>query len=98
MLRLSSPAWLAQPRTTSSIGDNGRQFDYMVGQGMTPLQAIRSATIDAARVLGQDDALGSIAAGKAADLVVVACDPLRDIACLQQVRGVIKAGLSISLD
>lgn len=79
-------------------GDNARQFAYMVRYGMTPLQAIRSATIDAARLLGQEKELGSIATGKAADLVAVACDPLQDIECLRQVRGVVKAGISIPLD
>lgn len=79
-------------------GDNGHQFAYMVRHGMTPLQAIRAATIDAARLLGQDRVIGSITAGKSADLVAVACDPLQDIDCLRQVRGVIKAGISIPLD
>jgi imidazolonepropionase-like amidohydrolase len=79
-------------------GDNARQFAYMVRYGMTPLQALRSATLDAARLLGQENALGSIAAGKAADLVAVACDPLQDIECLRQVRGVVKAGTLVPLD
>ena len=73
-------------------GDNARQFAYMVRYGMTPLQAIRSATIDAARLLGRQRELGSITPGKAADLVALACDPLHDVECLRQVRGVIKAG------
>lgn len=79
-------------------GDNARQFAYMVRWGMTPLQAIRSATLDAARLLGKEKELGSIAPGKAADLVAVACDPLHDIECLRQVRGVVKAGRPVSLD
>lgn len=79
-------------------GDNARQFAYMVRYGMTPLQAIRAATIDAARLLGQEQELGSIAVGKAADLVAVACDPLQDIECLRQVRGVVKEGKSLALD
>ncbi|MGN6738419.1 amidohydrolase family protein, partial [Dyella sp.] len=60
-------------------GQNARQFAYMVRWGMTPLQAIRSATIDAARLLGKEKELGSIAPGKAADLVAVGCDPLHDV-------------------
>jgi imidazolonepropionase-like amidohydrolase len=79
-------------------GQNARQFAYMVRWGMTPLQAIRSATIDAARLLGRQKELGSIAPGKAADLVAVGCDPLHDVDCLRQIRGVIKAGTPVSLD
>ena len=79
-------------------GDNARQFAYMVRYGMTPLQAIRSATIDAAHLLGKQQQLGSIAPGKAADLIAVACDPLRDVACLREIRGVIKAGTPFPLN
>ncbi len=79
-------------------GDNARQFAYMVRYGMTPLQAIQSATIDSARLLGQDKLLGSVALGKAADLIAVGCDPLQDVECLRDVRGVIKSGKPVSLD
>lgn len=79
-------------------GDNARQFAYMVKYGMSPLQAIRAATLDAATLLGRQDTLGSIAPGKFADAVAVACDPLADIACLRQVRGVVKEGRRIALD
>jgi imidazolonepropionase-like amidohydrolase len=65
---------------------------------MTPLQAIRAATIDAARLLGKEKELGSIAPNKAADLVAVACDPLQNVECLRQVQGVVKDGKSVSLD
>jgi imidazolonepropionase-like amidohydrolase len=79
-------------------GDNARQFAYMVRHGMTPLQAIRAATLQSARLLRREKELGSIAPGKAADLVALACDPLADIACLQQVRGVLKAGVPVARD
>lgn len=79
-------------------GQNARQFAYMVRWGMTPLQAIRAATIDAARLLGKEKELGSIAPGKSADLVAVACDPLHDIDCLRSIRGVVKAGQPVALD
>jgi imidazolonepropionase-like amidohydrolase len=79
-------------------GMNGRQFAYMVRYGLTPMQAIQSATINSARLLGHEREIGSIAPGKAADLVAVGCDPLADIECLRQVRGVIKGGKSISLE
>jgi len=79
-------------------GDNARQFAYMVKYGMTPLQALQSATINSAKLLGKDREIGSIAMGKAADLVAVQCDPLRDIECLRKVRGVVKAGQPVALD
>lgn len=79
-------------------GDNARQFAYMVRYGMTPLQAIRAATLESARMLRKEKELGSIDPGKLADLVALACDPLADIACLQQVRGVVKAGVPVPLD
>ncbi|HEX9706291.1 MAG TPA: amidohydrolase family protein [Steroidobacteraceae bacterium] len=73
-------------------GDNARQFAYMVKYGMTPLGAIRAATIDAAASLGRSQELGSIAPGKFADLVAVQGDPLEDIDRLRHVAGVIKQG------
>jgi imidazolonepropionase-like amidohydrolase len=79
-------------------GDDARQFAYMVRYGLTPLQAIRSATIDSARLLDKDRDLGSISVGKIADLVAVACDPIGNIECLRQVRGVVKDGRTVSLD
>lgn len=79
-------------------GDNARQFAYMVKYGMTPLQALQSATINSARLLGKEKEIGSIAVGKSADLVAVGCDPLRDIECLRKVRGVMKAGQLVALD
>lgn len=60
-------------------GQNARQFAYMVRYGMTPMQAIQSATINAARLLEREGDLGSIAPGRRADLIAVAGDPLTDI-------------------
>ncbi|HYM85816.1 MAG TPA: amidohydrolase family protein, partial [Pseudoxanthomonas sp.] len=79
-------------------GDNGRQFPYMVKYGMTPLQALQSATLVSAELLGKEKDLGSISVGKFADLVAVECDPLQDVECLRKVRGVVKAGQPVSLD
>jgi imidazolonepropionase-like amidohydrolase len=77
-------------------GENARQFAYMVRYGMTPMQAIQSATINAARLLGHDDELGSITPGRRADLVAVAGDPLQDIDLLHRsVAAVMKDGVIV---
>ena len=72
-------------------GDNARQFATMVRFGMTPLQAIRSATIDAAELVGLKDG-GSIEKGKLADLIAVDGDPLGDVRVLEKVQFVMKGG------
>jgi imidazolonepropionase-like amidohydrolase len=64
----------------------------MVRHGMTPIQAIRAATLDAAAALGRGQELGSIAPGRYADLIAVTGDPLADITRLEQVQAVIKEG------
>ena len=69
-----------------------KEFPYMVKYGMTPAQAIRSATSDAAALLGMENEVGSIAEGKYADLVAVKGDPLSDITVLQQIDFVMKGG------
>lgn len=79
-------------------GDNARQFAYMVRYGLTPMDAIRAATINAAQLLGKERELGSLANGKLADLIAVEGDPSIDVDKLRQVRGVIKAGRQVRLD
>ena len=69
-----------------------RELSYMVRYGMTPMQAIQSATSVAAALLDQQENLGSLEPGRFADVVAVAGDPLRDIAELERVRFVMKSG------
>ena len=73
-------------------GINARQFGYMVQWGMTPAQAIRAATLDAATVVGHEGELGSISPGKFADLIAVSGNPLEDARVLESVAHVIKGG------
>jgi imidazolonepropionase-like amidohydrolase len=69
-----------------------KEFSYETKYGMTPMQAIRSATIVAAQMLGQEDKLGTIEAGKFADVVAVPGNPLSDITVMEKVRFVMKDG------
>jgi len=74
-------------------GENAKEFAYMVEAGMPALEAIRSATLSAASLLGQSDRLGSLEPGYAADIVAVSGDPLQDITLLQKVGFVMKEGV-----
>jgi imidazolonepropionase-like amidohydrolase len=74
--------------------DAGRQFAYMVRYGMTPMQAIQSATINSAQLLGRENEIGSIAPGRRADMIAISGDPLQDINLLHSgVVGVMKDGV-----
>lgn len=72
-------------------GRNAEQFRYMVKYGMTPLEAIQSATVNAAEALGRRD-VGVIEKGRYADLIAVKGDPLKDVAILESVAAVVKGG------
>ena len=76
-------------------GLNARQFSYMVRYGMTPMQAIQAATINAAALMGKAADVGSLAPGHYADLIAISGDPLSDIALLEHVDHVIKGGLQV---
>jgi imidazolonepropionase-like amidohydrolase len=76
-------------------GDNARQFAYMVQYGLTPAQAIRSATSDAAELLGRSKQLGRVAPSLFADLVAVDGDPLQDIRALEKIGFVMKGGVKV---
>jgi len=73
-------------------GFNGRQFEVMVRRGMTPMDAIRSATSVAAEHMDMADDVGALAPGRFGDLVAVAGNPLDDITLLQDVQVVVKGG------
>ena len=74
-------------------GENAKEFVFMVENGMSPIEAISSATLEAASLLGISDQLGTIEIGKLADLVAVPGDPTRDIHTMLQVSFVMKEGV-----
>jgi len=75
-----------------SHGDNVRELEAMVAEGMSPLAALRAATSGNAATFGLGDRLGRIAPGYLADLVVVEGDPTREMAALRRVRAVFREG------
>jgi imidazolonepropionase-like amidohydrolase len=73
--------------------NEAKEFGYMVKYGMTPMQAIQSATVVAAELLGEQDRVGVVEPGKLADIVAVRGDPLVDIGVLEHVEFVMKGGV-----
>ena len=73
-------------------GQNAREFAYMVDAGIPPAYALQAATTHAAELLKKSRDLGSVDAGKYADIIAVHGDPLQDIAIMQKVDFVMKAG------
>jgi len=73
-------------------GENGKEFGYMVEAGMPAIEAIQSATIVAAEVLGLENEIGTISPGKQADIVAVDTNPLENINALANVTFVMKGG------
>ena len=73
-------------------GQNARLFRTYVEAGMTPWQALRTATVEAAELLGWQDRVGAVEAGRFADVVAVTGDPLADISALEDVAFVMKGG------
>ncbi len=82
----------------SPHGTNAREFQYMVEAGMKPMDAIRSATIVAAELVGAKDRLGAVSEGMLADLVAVRGDPIADVKRLQDVTFVMKDGAVLKQD
>ena len=74
--------------------DPAREFGWMVKFGMTPEQALRSATVVAADLMGWGDRLGTVETGKLADIVAVSGNPLEDITRLEKVSFVMKDGVA----
>lgn len=82
----------------SSHGDNAQEFALMVEAGMSPAEAIKAATVNAADLLGRADRLGSLEPGKDADIVATAKSPLADVTELERPTFVMKRGVPIKLD
>lgn len=78
----------------SAHGQNAREFALMVGAGMPPAEAIKSATVNAADLLQLSSTIGTIEAGKAADIIAVDRDPLMDIKALERMRFVMRNGVT----
>jgi imidazolonepropionase-like amidohydrolase len=69
------------------------EMELMVEGGLTPIDAIRSATINAARMIGRDKELGSVETGKSADLLILEANPLDDIRAIRRIHRVVKGGV-----
>ena len=82
----------------SPHGRNAEEFVYMVEGGMPPMEAIQSATAVTAELLGIQDQVGTLEAGKTADVVATRGDPLADISTLQNIAFVMKEGVVYKLD
>lgn len=78
--------------TPYAHGLQGLEFQWMVKHGMTPAQAIQSATLTSSTMMGWQDKVGTLEKGKFADVVAVSGDPLQDITELQHVKFVMKGG------
>ncbi|MFN4097587.1 MAG: amidohydrolase family protein, partial [Sphingomonas sp.] len=77
-------------------GTAAGQFKYMVQYGMTPIEAIRAATLNAAEALGRTKDVGAIEVGRYGDLIAVEGDPLKDVTVLTKVTDVIKGGARVA--
>jgi imidazolonepropionase-like amidohydrolase len=91
-VQLGAPIVFATDAAVYPNGLNARQFRIMVQRGMTPMQAIQSATSVAAKTMGWDDRVGALVPGRFGDLVAVKGDPLADITVLERVDTVLKGG------
>ena len=74
-------------------GENAKEFRYMVEAGMSPMEAIISATKTASELLKKEKSLGTVERGKVADIIATECDPLENIDCMEKVVFVMKNGI-----
>ena len=74
-------------------GDNPKQLSRMVTFGMTPMEAMRAATIEGAKLLKQTDNLGSLRPGRYADIIAIRGNPIEDITLMEHVSFVMKGGI-----
>jgi imidazolonepropionase-like amidohydrolase len=79
-------------------GTNANQFPIMVQYGMTPMQAVQAATVDAADALNRSSDVGAIQVGRYGDLIAVSADPMADVSALEHVDFVMKGGEVIRKD
>jgi imidazolonepropionase-like amidohydrolase len=79
-------------------GENAHEFELMVGAGMPPMFVIQAATVNAAALLRHDKDLGSVAAGKIADVVAVPGNPIDDISLMKRISFVMKDGVVYKLN
>ncbi|MFT6407597.1 MAG: imidazolonepropionase-like amidohydrolase [Arenicella sp.] len=82
----------------SNHGDNAQEFKLMVDNGMTAMQAITAATVNAADLLGESDNLGSLSVGKYGDIVAVKGNPLDNIQLLENISFVMKGGAVVKVN
>ncbi|MEC9415253.1 MAG: amidohydrolase family protein [Pseudomonadota bacterium] len=94
-LRIGVPIIYGTDAAVYPHGDNGKQFQIMVQHGMTPMQAIKSATSVSASYIGWTDKVGTVRPGLYGDLIAVRKSPLNDIRVLENVDVVIKGGVLI---
>ncbi len=76
-------------------GVDAREFAVLVRMGLTPIQAIQTATVHASKLLGMEDRIGAVEVGKLADLVAVGGDPTRDVTELERIKFVMKGGVVV---
>jgi imidazolonepropionase-like amidohydrolase len=76
-------------------GLNGREFAVLVRMGLTPMQAIQTATVNASKLVDRADSIGTIETGKFADLIAVEGDPTKDVTELERIKFVMKGGVVV---